>query len=99
MTACIEQLNMTGGALRDALERQDWQAIGTLDRQCRQLVEQSLGQSELDENLLRGHLQQLLTLYRELVDHCQLERGRLMGELMQLQQSKQSAKVYQMFGT
>ena len=40
----------------------------------------------------------LLALYRELLTVCQAEQQRLAGELVQLNQSRQGAKVYQLFG-
>ncbi len=47
---------------------------------------------------LRERMQELLDLYRELVSVCQAEQQRIADELRQINQSKQSAKVYQMFG-
>jgi hypothetical protein len=43
-------------------------------------------------------MENLLALYRELVAVCQAEQRRLAGELVQLNQSHQGAKVYQLFG-
>ena len=51
-----------------------------------------------DEEILRVRMEELLALYRELIDVCQEERQRLGNDLVQLNQSKQGAKVYQMFG-
>ena len=42
-------------------------------------------------------LQDLLDLYRQLVELCQQEQRRLAAELTQLNQGKQGAKVYQLF--
>ena len=50
-----------------------------------------------DEGLLQQRMQELLDLYRELVATCQAEQRRLAGELVQLNQSQQGAKVYQLF--
>jgi hypothetical protein len=50
-----------------------------------------------DEDVLRERMQELLDLYRELVSVCQLEQRRLAGEMVQLNQSQQGAKVYQLF--
>lgn len=43
-------------------------------------------------------MEELLALYRELIDVCQGEQRKLATDLIQLNQSKQGAKVYQMFG-
>ena len=46
---------------------------------------------------VQQRMQELLDLYRELVATCQAEQRRLAGELVQLNQSQQGAKVYQLF--
>ncbi|SFO87684.1 flagellar protein FliT [Pseudomonas borbori] len=98
MSSSVQRLERTGSALRDALAAQDWAAIGELDLQCRQAVDEAMVESVQDEDVLRARMQELLDLYRELVDVCQSEQRRLAGELMQLNQAQQGAKVYQLFG-
>lgn len=98
MNSSVQRLEKTGSALRDALAAQDWAAIGELDLQCRQVVDEAMVESVQDEDVLRVRMQELLDLYRELVDVCQSEQRRLAGELMQLNQAQQGAKVYQLFG-
>ena len=93
----VQLLEVTGNALRDALERRDWVAIGELDVQCRQAVDEAMVEAVHDEGMLRERMQELLDLYRELVLICQAEQSRLAGELVQLNQSQQGAKVYQLF--
>lgn len=97
MSLAVEQLEQTGAALRDALERRDWLAIGDLDRRCREAVESAMVEPQ-DGEALRLRLQELLDLYRQLVEICQSEQQRLAGELTQLNQGKQGARVYQLFG-
>lgn len=97
-TSTVEQLQYTSTALRDALAQQDWQAVGKLDLQCRQAVDSAMADPHQQNDELRERMQELLDLYRELVSVCQTEQQRIANELRQIQQSKQSAKVYQMFG-
>lgn len=97
MSSSVQRLEATGSALRDALARQDWSAIGELDAQCRQAVDEAMVEAIRDEDVLRERMQELLVLYRELVNMCQAEQRRLAGELVQLNQSQQGAKVYQLF--
>lgn len=97
MSSSVQLLEATGSALRDALARRDWEAIGELDAQCRQAVDEAMVDAVRDESLLRERMQELLDLYRELVLTCQAEQRRLAGELVQLNQSQQGAKVYQLF--
>ncbi|WP_043310576.1 flagellar protein FliT [Pseudomonas sp. ML96] len=97
MSSSVQLLEATGSALRDALARGDWAAIGELDAQCRQAVDEAMAEAAQDEGLLRERMQDLLNLYRELVLTCQAEQRRLAGELVQLNRSQQGAKVYQLF--
>lgn len=97
MTVAFERLQETGSALRTALANQDWAAIGDLDLQCRQAVDEAMVEAGSGEEVLRQHMQELLDLYRELVTICQAEQRRLAGELVQLNKSQQGAKVYQLF--
>lgn len=97
MSSSVQLLEATGSALRDALQRRDWTAIGELDAQCRQAVEEAMVEAVRDEGLLQQRMHELLDLYRELVATCQAEQRRLAGELVQLNQSQQGAKVYQLF--
>jgi flagellar protein FliT len=98
MSPAVQLLETTGSALREALATQDWSAIGTLDLQCRQAVDEAMVEAGRDEAELRLRMQVLVDLYRELVLVCQSEQQRLAQELLQLNQSQQGAKVYQLFG-
>lgn len=98
MNTSVQRLQSTGTAMRQALSTQDWAAIGELDLQCRQAVEDAMIDAANDEGALRARMQELLDLYKDLVSACQGERQRLAGELIQLNQSQQGAKVYQLFG-
>lgn len=98
MNASVKRLEETGSALRDALAQQDWAAISVLDRECRQAVEEAMSESVRDEAQMRQSMQQLLTLYSELVGACRTERQLIADELLQVNQSHQRAKVYQLFG-
>lgn len=98
MSSSVQRLQETGSALRTALATQDWAAIGELDLQCRQAVDEAMVEAVHDEDVLRARMQELLDLYRELVSVCQAEQQRLAGELVQLNQAQHGAKVYQLFG-
>lgn len=98
MNSPVQRLEQTGTALRAALANQDWSAIGELDAQCRQAIDEAMVEAVVDEELLRTRMQDLLELYRELVGVCQAEQRRIAQELVQLNQAQQGAKVYQLFG-
>lgn len=97
MNATVLQLEQTHGALCDALARGDWEAIGRLDLQCRKAVEAALADPHTPAEVLRQSMQDLLDLYRELVNACSGEQQRIADELLHINQSRKSAKVYQLF--
>ncbi|WP_312225301.1 flagellar protein FliT [Stutzerimonas nitrititolerans] len=98
MNASAKRLEETGSALREAMVQQDWTAISVLDLECRQVVEAAMSEPRRDEAVMRQRMQELLGLYRELLDSCQAEQRRVSGELIQINQSQRTAKIYQLFG-
>src|SRR5690606_10695864 len=98
MNASAKRLEETGSALREAMVQQDWTAISVLDLECRQVVEAAMSEPRRDEAVMRQRMQELLGLYRELLDTCQAEQQRVSGELIQINQSQRTAKIYQLFG-
>ncbi|OLU32699.1 flagellar protein FliT [Pseudomonas sp. PA15(2017)] len=98
MNTSVQRLQNTGTAMRQALSTRDWAAIGELDLQCRQAVEDAMVDAAEDDGALRARMEELLDLYKDLVAACQTERQRLANELVQFNQSQQGAKVYQLFG-
>lgn len=97
MNATVLQLEQTHSALRDAMHREDWEAVGGLDLQCRQAVDQALADPHAPVELLRESMQRLLDLYQELVTACSGERQKISGQLVEMNRSKKKAKVYQLF--
>jgi flagellar protein FliT len=98
MSAVVKRLEQTSGALREAMIKQDWNAIGQLDQQCREVVDAVMMEPSCDQARLRESLQVLLEVYRELVAVCHGERGRLAGELRQAHNASNGARVYKLFG-
>lgn len=98
MSAAVKRLEETGNALRDAMAQQDWTAISVLDLQCREVVEAVMVEPREDESTIRQRLQELVSLYHELVTTCQREKRRVADELLQLNQSQQGANIYKLFG-
>ena len=91
VTTMAEALNT---ALRDALERQDWDAIGELDSMCRQVVDEVMAQGEGNAQVIEG-LGDLLALYREVLEACEAEKRQVGGELRQLRQAGAWVRAYQ----
>ncbi|WP_447591918.1 flagellar protein FliT [Aquipseudomonas campi] len=97
MSSPVQHLEDTGSALREALACSDWAAIGELDLQCRQAVEDAMSDIGSDDARLRERMEELLSLYQEIVSACREEQQRIAGALIEVNQAKQGAKVYQLF--
>lgn len=97
MTVAVKQLEDTHQALVDAVHAGDWQQVSQLDHVCRELVAQAMAEEGREDQALADALDSLLTTYREVIALCQAVQGKLAEELQDLQRSKQSARVYQMF--
>lgn len=93
-----KRLEETGSALREAMTQQDWTAISVLDLECRQVVDAAMDEPHRDEAAIRLRMQELVGLYRELLAICRAEQQRVGGELIQINQSQQGAKIYKLFG-
>lgn len=78
-------------AMQEALALQDWSAIGSLDSQCRILVDQAVGSA--DVNLLQ-EIEELSQLYQLLLQAARSERERIASELTQLSKSKRADQAY-----
>lgn len=92
-----QALEVLQSDLREALARQDWQAITALDPQCRALIDEVVSMEALKDQALRDQVQALSKLYAELQDAARQERERLAGELTRLNQSKQVDQAYKSF--
>lgn len=94
MQEAIEKLESTQAALREALERQDWEAIGELDSLCRQVVDEVMVLGEGNAEVI-GRLGELLELYREVLESCEAEKRQVGAELRQLRQASAGVQAYQ----
>ena len=94
MQEALEKLASTRTALREALERQDWDAIGELDSLCRQVVDEVMALGEGNAQVIEG-LGELLELYREVLEACEAEKQQVGAELRQLRQASAGLQAYQ----
>lgn len=98
MSAVLQRIEETRVALVDALAERNWQAIGELDLACRSCVEDVLEEVEVDEVALRSNLEELLGVYRQLLEVATGERQAIFDEMSQIHQAQNAAKVYHLFG-
>ncbi|MCE4055260.1 flagellar protein FliT [Pseudomonas sp. Au-Pse12] len=98
MSAVLQRIEETREALVDALAERNWQAIGELDLACRSCMEDVLSEAQVDEVALRDNLEELLGVYRQLLEVATGERQAIVDEMSQIQQAQNAAKVYHLFG-
>ncbi|MFK3771176.1 flagellar protein FliT [Pseudomonas sp. NPDC089406] len=97
MSEVIERIERTRDALLAALAGRDWDAVGALDLECRICVEDVLAEALVNEAEVRASLEELLEVYRQLIDVASGERQSIVDEMAQLRQAKNAAKVYHLF--
>jgi len=97
MSEVIERIEQTREALLEALDSRDWDAIGELDLECRICVDDVLAEASLNEDAVKGSLEQLLGVYRQLIEIASGERQSIVDEMTQIRQAKNAAKVYHLF--
>ena len=68
MSAVLERIEQTRDALLGALASRDWEAITELDLSCRVCVEDVLAEASANEQGVRSSLEELLDVYRQLID-------------------------------
>ncbi|WP_449434262.1 flagellar protein FliT [Pseudomonas putida] len=94
MSEVIERIEQTREALLTALADRDWDAVGELDLECRLCVDDVLAEARDNEAEVRGSLEQLLGVYRQLIDIASVERQQVVDQMTNINQAKQATKVY-----
>ncbi|NIE74429.1 flagellar protein FliT [Pantoea sp. Tr-811] len=97
MSDVIARIEHTRQLLLTALEKRDWDAVGELDLECRLRINDVLGEAQGQEADVRDSLEQLLDVYRQLIDVASGERQSIVDEMTQIRQAKNAAKVYHLF--
>ncbi|MNM76920.1 hypothetical protein D3C81_887590 [compost metagenome] len=97
MSEVIERIEQTREALVSALASRDWNAVGELDLECRLCVDDVLAEARENEAEVRGSLEQLLGVYRQLIEVASDERQSMVDEMTKIRQAKNAAKVYHLF--
>ncbi|KII38057.1 flagellar assembly protein FliT [Pseudomonas fluorescens] len=98
MSLVLQRIERTREALVDALAERNWEAIGQLDLDCRSCMEDVLSEPSLDEGALRGNLEELLFVYKQLLEVAMGERQAIVDEMSQINQAQKASKVYHLFG-
>lgn len=98
MSLVLQRIADTREALVGALAERNWEAIGELDLACRSCMEDVMAEASLDEVALRDNLEELLHVYKELLEVAMGERQAIANEMSQITQAQKAAKVYHLFG-
>ena len=98
MSLVLQRIEETRDALVDALAERNWEAIGELDLACRSCMEDVMSEAAVDEVALRDNLEELLGIYKQLLDAATGERQAIVDEMSQITQAQNAAKVYHLFG-
>jgi hypothetical protein len=98
MSLVLQRVADTREALVTALAERNWEAIGELDLACRSCMEDVMAEASLDEVALRDNLEELLHVYKELLEVAMGERQAIANEMSQITQAQKAAKVYHLFG-
>jgi len=98
MSLVLQRIEQTRDALVDALAERNWEAIGQLDMTCRSCMEDVLGEPEVDGVALRANLEELMGVYKQLLEAATGERQAIVNEMSQVHQAQNAAKVYNLFG-
>ncbi|AZL71510.1 MULTISPECIES: flagellar protein FliT [Pseudomonas] len=97
MNCELQRFDETREALLAALGARDWDAISRLDESCRGCIDDMLKAPALDEAVVKARLEDLLQVYRELLDVTMGERQAIADEMTQINQAKNASKVYHLF--
>ncbi|MBA6114563.1 MULTISPECIES: flagellar protein FliT [Pseudomonas] len=97
MSEVITRIEQTRDLLLAALASRDWDAVGELDLECRLRINDVLTEAQGQEADVRDSLEQLLEVYRQLIEVASGERQSIVDEMTQIRQAKNAAKVYHLF--
>jgi len=98
MSAALKRIEETREALSQALAERDWEAIGKLDLACRACVDDVISEGAEDEPELRSNLEELLGVYRQMIDVATGERQAVFEEMSKIRRAQNATKVYHLFG-
>lgn len=97
MSEVITRIEQTRDLLLAALANRDWDAVGELDLECGLRINDVLTEAQGQEADVRDSLEQLLEVYRQLIEVASGERQSIVDEMTQIRQAKNAAKVYHLF--
>ena len=80
MSEVIARIEQTREMLLAALAERNWEAVGELDLECRLRIGDMVSEAKGNEADVSASLEQLLAVYRQLIDVASGERQSLVDE-------------------
>ncbi|WOG27755.1 hypothetical protein [Endozoicomonas sp. 8E] len=81
--------------LGEAIRNRDWTTLEALDTEARQAIEETLESGSAPSEEGKALLEELQTLYREMISACQLERDRVQEQLAVSKRRQEAIEGYQ----
>ena len=97
MSEVIARIEQTRDMLLAALADRDWEAVGELGLECRLRIGDMVSEAKGNEADVSASLEQLMVVYRQLIEVASGERQSLVDEMTKIRQAKNAAKVYHLF--
>ncbi|MGE8321462.1 flagellar protein FliT [Pseudomonas plecoglossicida] len=97
MSEVIARIEQTREMLLAALAERDWAAVGELDLECRLRIGDMVTEAKGNEADVSASLEQLLAVYRQLIEVASGERQSVVDEMTKIRQAQSAAKVYHLF--
>lgn len=90
-----EQLQQSIDKLGDAIRSRDWARLEALDFEARQAIEKALESGSASSKSVTRLLEELQSLYQEMISTCQLERDRIQEQLTVSKRRQEAIESYQ----
>jgi septation ring formation regulator EzrA len=91
ITLAFEQLKKDMTAAFDAGE---WQRLAELDRDCQQLVKESI---KTHPRVMFGELKDMLSYYETLLKDCKGEKDNFAGKVRRIKTDRENSRTYDQF--
>ncbi|MGI9280200.1 MAG: hypothetical protein ACR2PX_11305 [Endozoicomonas sp.] len=90
-----EKLQESIHNLGEATRNKDWTTLDALDSEARQAIEDALESGSAPSEEVKRLLEDLQTLYQEMISACQLERDHIQEQLMASKRRQEAIDSYQ----
>lgn len=93
-TSIENQLEQSYQALDEARRNNDWEALASLEPEARKAIQQAVEQGSSPTVEVQRLLNDLKSLYQEMIDACQLERDHIQEQIMASRKRQEALSSY-----